>query len=61
MLKKMKKSKKGSIAVDQVLVIAASIIVVGLILIPGMKELGTVLIGQLNSWWDSLSLTIFTV
>jgi hypothetical protein len=61
MVMKFKKSKKGSIAVDQVLVIAASIIVVGLILIPGMKELGTLIMGQLDSWWDGLSLTIFTV
>ncbi|HBQ64713.1 MAG TPA: hypothetical protein DD727_07300 [Clostridiales bacterium] len=51
--------KRGALGVDQILAITAAVIVVGLVLIPGLRDFGETIIAQLETWWTNISATIF--
>jgi hypothetical protein len=51
--------KRGALGVDQILAVTAAVIVVGLVLIPGLRSFGEAVIAKLQSWWTTVSATIF--
>lgn len=53
------KERRGALGVDQILAVTAAVIVVGLVLIPGMRSFGEAVIAKLQSWWTTVSATIF--
>ncbi|HBQ64154.1 MAG TPA: hypothetical protein DD727_04365 [Clostridiales bacterium] len=58
-VKKEMAGERGALGVDQILAITAAVIVVGLVLIPGLRTFGENIISQMQTWWTNISATIF--
>ena len=58
-LKRWLAGRRGALGVDQILAITAAVIVVGLVLIPGLRTFGENIIAQMQTWWTDISETIF--
>ncbi len=51
--------RKGGFGINEVIGIAAGIIIAAVVIIPGLKEFSGGIMTQLTSWWASLATDIF--
>jgi len=59
-MKMMLKRKEG-FGMNELLGIAAALILAAFIIIPGLKQLAVNIINGLLNWWESISKTTFTL
>ncbi|NLO36782.1 MAG: hypothetical protein GX112_10610 [Clostridiaceae bacterium] len=58
--KLMRIRKRNGFGLNEVIGIAAGIIIAAVIVIPGLKTFATSLMGNLTTWWNDMATTIFT-
>jgi predicted PurR-regulated permease PerM len=52
--------RRGGFGMNELLGIAAALIIAAFIVIPGLKELANSLIDKLKEWWDTITEEIFS-
>ena len=53
------KSKKG-FGINEIIGIAAGVIIAAVVVIPGLRSFAQTVMGELTSWWSGISTSIFS-
>jgi len=53
------RSKKG-FGINEIIGIAAGVIIAAVVVIPGLRTFAETVMGQLTTWWTGISTSIFT-
>lgn len=56
---RLKLARRGGFGLNEVLGIAAALIIATAIIIPGLKTFGQSVVSDMGSWWDTQSSEIF--
>lgn len=52
--------RRGGFGLNEVIGIAAGIIIAVVVVIPGLRQFATSVLGQLTQWWNSMASGIFS-
>jgi hypothetical protein len=55
----LQKSSKKGFGINEIIGIAAGVIIAVIIVVPGLKSFATTVMTKLNTWWESMASLMF--